>query len=892
MRKFLKQSLSLVLTLAMLISVIALSYSVSALTAQEKTISLSETDATGNFTKIMTAIESADTTHLTTITVENAGVYPIDSGGGSAIRMHSNTVLDLNGSTLVRSGSMENLFQNEDFAGNRADTTGYTMTYNFTIKNGTLDGSGGSSSAVNLANFGHASNITIDNVTFKTCRSHLIEFSGCKDVSVSNCTFTDYTGTISASEPKEAVQIDICGGTEWNGVYVADSSNPTVCQNITVDNCKFQDYPAGVGNHHTVVGLHSSNISITNNTFTNSVAYSTLQKAIWCYGFDNSTVQGNTISGKYASGIYVSGGSVDVISNTLSNLTYEPLYITKSSSYNSADSTATTDEVVTAGTVKNNTLTAKGEIVALSVFDGSNITEISGNTIKSTGSDALSASSKSNTTTIATIKNNIINSDTSYAIHVAKGTKITTISGNTITAKDNAINITSGAVVTNINNNTNISSTEASAIYVTGSGSTATNIKSNTKISSAGSKGAVCVASSAKSTTISGNTISGTYYGIRVTSASLITNVSSNTITSASGDGILITGDGTKITNITSNTIKSCATNGIEVTSTAIVSKIQYNTISSCKNYGVWIKNSGITVSMGQNIYSSNTTANEKISATQKAIDASGLAAPTLGSATNTCSGVKVTWSAVKFADKYRVFYKTSASGTWAKLADTTSTSYVHAGAASGKTYYYTVRPLNNSGTYAGSYNSTGISTTFVAAPKPTADNVNGGVKISWPASKGAAKYRVFIKNSSGGWAKLADTTASSYTYKSVTAGKSYTFTVRCINSAGSYCSSFYSGGATIKYIAAPKISSLTNSSKGVVIKWGACTGAAKYRIFYKTSASGSWTKLADTTSTSYTHTAAKKGTTYYYTVRCISSDAKSYTSGYNTTGSSIKCVR
>ena len=43
--------------------------------------------------------------------------------------------------------------------------------------------------------------------------------------------------------------------------------------------------------------------------------------------------------------------------------------------------------------------------------------------------------------------------------------------------------------------------------------------------------------------------------------------------------------------------------------------------------------------------------------------------------------------------------------------------------------------------------------------------------------------------------------------------------------------------------------------------------------------------RIADTTSLTYTDKSAKSGTKYTYTVRCISSDGKQYTSWYNTTG-------
>ena len=75
--------------------------------------------------------------------------------------------------------------------------------------------------------------------------------------------------------------------------------------------------------------------------------------------------------------------------------------------------------------------------------------------------------------------------------------------------------------------------------------------------------------------------------------------------------------------------------------------------------------------------------------------------------------------------------------------------------------------------------------------------------------------------------------------------------------------------------------------SNGVKVKWGAVSGAEKYRVFYKTAGTG-WKVVGDTTATSYTVTGLRSGTRYTFTIRCISADAKRYTSEYDRTGKSI----
>ena len=263
------------------------------------------------------------------------------------------------------------------------------------------------------------------------------------------------------------------------------------------------------------------------------------------------------------------------------------------------------------------------------------------------------------------------------------------------------------------------------------------------------------------------------------------------------------------------------------------------------------------------------------------------IAAPKLSAVKNTATGVNITWGKVAGAAKYRVFYKTG-NGSWTGIANTTATSYTWTGAKSGTKYTFTVRCLDKDGNYISSFDSTGKSITYVAAPKLSAvKNTATGVNITWGKVTGAAKYRVFYKTAGGSWTGIANTTATSYTWTGAKSGTKYTFTVLCLDKNGNYISSFDSTGKSITYVAAPKLSAVKNTATGVNITWEKSAGAVKYRVFYKTG-NGTWTKIADTTSTSYTWKGGKAGTKYTFTVRCVDKDGKSYTSSFDGTGKSL----
>lgn len=256
------------------------------------------------------------------------------------------------------------------------------------------------------------------------------------------------------------------------------------------------------------------------------------------------------------------------------------------------------------------------------------------------------------------------------------------------------------------------------------------------------------------------------------------------------------------------------------------------------------------------------------------------LSTPALNAPVSTTVGVQVSWNAVKGAAKYRVFLKSGTS--WKKLGDTASTKYTHTAASSGTTYTYTVRCLSKDGkSFTSAFDTKGKSITYIAAPTISSlSNQNNGVKITWNAVKGAAKYRVFLKNSTS-WKKLADTASSTLTHTAVTSGQSYTYTVRCLSKDGKSFTSAYYAGKSVTFVQTPKITALTDMPGGVKLTWTPCAGAASYRVYIKSGTA--WKVLADVKTNSFIHPAAHN-TSYTYTVRCQNA-AGAHVSAYNTNG-------
>lgn len=343
-----------------------------------------------------------------------------------------------------------------------------------------------------------------------------------------------------------------------------------------------------------------------------------------------------------------------------------------------------------------------------------------------------------------------------------------------------------------------------------------------------------------------------------------------------------------------------------KITNTNSGAQLTWSKITGAAKYNVYVKSGSKWKKLGDTTSTSFIHTAAKSGTTYKytvkaydssgdyasAYDSSGfsnkfVASPKISKTSNTTTGIKITWGKVTGAEKYRVFVKSGSK--WKKLTDTTSTSYTHTGRESGKTYTYTVRCVSSTGkSYKSGYDKEGTKHLYLATPKvKKISNTIDGAKLTWGKVEGATKYNVYVKSGSK-WKKLGDTTSTTFTHTTAKSGTTYTYTVKAYDETGAFASAYKSAGDKNKFIAAPVISELTSTSKGVKIKWGEVKGAVNYRVFVKTDASADWTKLTDTTSTSFTHKKAKSGKTYYYTVRCISSTGKSYVSGYDKAGQSI----
>ncbi len=169
-----------------------------------------------------------------------------------------------------------------------------------------------------------------------------------------------------------------------------------------------------------------------------------------------------------------------------------------------------------------------------------------------------------------------------------------------------------------------------------------------------------------------------------------------------------------------------------------------------------------------------------------------------------------------------------------------------------------------------------------LAAPKiSSVTQSKTSITVKWSKVNGAKGYYVYRSTSkSGTYTKIKTiSSGSTVSYKdtaSKTSGKTYYYKVYA------YSGSTKSSASSAKSIVYMKgtVSSLTNTSSGITVKWSKVSGATGYKIYRKSSSASGYSLVKTITkasTTSYTDTKVKSnnGTTYTYYVQPYNSLSK-----------------
>ncbi len=260
------------------------------------------------------------------------------------------------------------------------------------------------------------------------------------------------------------------------------------------------------------------------------------------------------------------------------------------------------------------------------------------------------------------------------------------------------------------------------------------------------------------------------------------------------------------------------------------------------------------------------------------------VATPALSRLKSIGDGVRLSWNKVSGAYKYRL-YKKSSDG-WTRLGESTSTSFVDKTAKTGEINTYTIRCVDEDGDFISSFNSTGWRHQHSLLPTPQFTVINGsknGVLLEWEPVEGAAKYRAYLKMSSG-WTKMIETESTSFIHTGVKLNTKYTYTLRCLDAEGDFISDYNHDGWTHTYTGTPtpQITSLESTAAGIRLTWHSSADASKYALYHK-NANG-WTRIATLSGTEYLDEDVSVGSSYIYTLRCLNENGD-FVSDFNRDG-------
>ena len=145
-------------------------------------------------------------------------------------------------------------------------------------------------------------------------------------------------------------------------------------------------------------------------------------------------------------------------------------------------------------------------------------------------------------------------------------------------------------------------------------------------------------------------------------------------------------------------------------------------------------------------------------------------------------------------------------------------------------------------------------------------------IRLTWAAVAGSNGYEISRYDPATKLYKvLATVTGTSYTGAGVVTGKTYSYKVRAKCMAGSVTTyGGYSAVVSVKAVPATPtgVEAVRASATSIKLTWGAVAGASGYEVYRSVWAAGTYAKVADAASATFTDTKRTTGKTYYYKVR------------------------
>lgn len=279
-------------------------------------------------------------------------------------------------------------------------------------------------------------------------------------------------------------------------------------------------------------------------------------------------------------------------------------------------------------------------------------------------------------------------------------------------------------------------------------------------------------------------------------------------------------------------------------------------------------------------------TTSDEASATITVKELPGVPTSLTASSTSS-SSISLNWNSDPWASSYELRrYKSLQEDSEGVVVYTGSdTSYSNSSLASGTHYEYRVRSINELGKSALSEKVTAA--TMVQdgdVPGPPAGlqvalTTSSTVTLQWSKISGVTYniYRSSTSDSSGFVLIATGVDSDTYSDGSLTAGTRYWYKVSGINGTGTGHAS--DPIATTTLCSPPDAITITAgspSTSSLVVSWSSSNGATKYRVYRSKVQDGTYTLVAENSSTTYTDTSLDDNTTYYYRITALNESGES----------------
>ena len=258
---------------------------------------------------------------------------------------------------------------------------------------------------------------------------------------------------------------------------------------------------------------------------------------------------------------------------------------------------------------------------------------------------------------------------------------------------------------------------------------------------------------------------------------------------------------------------------------------------------------------------------------------------PTVTTSHNEITGKPVMkWSTVTGAVSYKVYRAASVDGNFTNVFTTKGTTYTHASAVAGRTYYYYVVPVMSDASEVGAsavVSNIGRCAKVILTAAPKASGEPG---MTWEAVTDADHYVVYrSETESGEFTEVYTTDDTAFVDNQVESGKTYYYYVVALNdaneesrSANSEVISMTAKIVEIDTLKAPVVSGYVRENNGKPrITWISVGEQITYEV-YRSEDGIEFECMYTTEGLSYTNTSAVAGGVYYYKVKAIGNSKES----------------